>query len=279
MRGYVAPSVALIALGIALAASAVAAGGQQATTIQLQTAMNAAQEVPSPTGDVAGARGTFTATLSKSAGGASLRWRLSFSGLTGPAAAAHVHVARTGQPGPVAVPLCGPCSSGASGTATVTGATLAALTSGGAYVNVHTATNGAGEIRGQVGVTAKITTALNARQERPRPQGNVARARGTFTATVTKAGNTGSLAWRLRFSGLTGPAVAAHVHIGKPGVAGPVAVPLCGPCRNGGRGTARLNARALAALEAGRAYVNVHTRTNAGGEIRGQIRPVALRIS
>jgi hypothetical protein len=271
--------VALVALGIALVATAVAAGGPQATSIKVQTALNAAQEVPAPTGDVDGARGTFTATLTKSAGGATMRWRLSFSGLTGPAAAAHVHLARTGQPGPVAVPLCGPCSSPASGTASVSGAALAALANGGAYVNVHTATNGAGEIRGQVGVTANVTTALNARQERPRPQGNVARARGTFTATVTKSGTTGNLAWRLRFSGLTGPAVAAHVHIGKRGVAGPVAVPLCGPCRNGARGTARLNARALKALEAGRAYVNVHTATNQAGEIRGQVRPVALRIS
>jgi len=34
----------------------------------------------------------------------------------------------------------------------------------------------------------------------------------------------------------------------------------------------------LTALEAGRAYVNVHTAKNPAGEIRGQIRAVPLTI-
>ena len=57
-----------------------------------------------------------------------------------------------------------------------------------------------------------------------------------------------------------------------------VAVALCGPCRNGQRGTANLTAANLAALAAGRAYVNVHTPKNPAGEIRGQIRAVPLTI-
>jgi hypothetical protein len=40
-----------------------------------------------------------------------------------------------------------------------------------------------------------------------------------------------------------------------------------------------LSAAVLAALEAGRAYVNIHTVRNPAGEIRGQIRPVPLNIS
>jgi hypothetical protein len=40
-----------------------------------------------------------------------------------------------------------------------------------------------------------------------------------------------------------------------------------------------LQAATLAALEAGRAYVNIHTAQNAAGEIRGQIRAVPLSIS
>jgi len=35
----------------------------------------------------------------------------------------------------------------------------------------------------------------------------------------------------------------------------------------------------LAALEAGRAYVNVHTRRNPGGEIRAQIPAIPLTIT
>ena len=266
-------------VGIALAVTASASARPQATSIQIRTVMNAAQEVPAPTGDVSGARGAFTATVTKAGTGASVAWRLSFSGLTGDAVAAHIHQAATGSAGAVVLALCGPCQSPMSGTGNLPQAALDALEAGNAYVNVHTPTNGAGEIRGQLATTASITTSLNARQERPKPTGNVRRATGTFTATVTKSGTTGSLAWRLRFSGLTGRAAAAHIHIGQRGKAGPVAVPLCGPCRNGARGTANVTAAGLGALENGRAYVNVHTRKNPAGEIRGQIRAVALTIT
>jgi hypothetical protein len=124
-----------------------------------------------------------------------------------------------------------------------------------------------------------VTTSLNARQERPKPKGNVRRATGGFNATITKLGTTGTIAWRLTFSGLTGRATAAHIHIGQRGKAGPVAVSLCGPCRNGARGTSNLTAAVLRTLETGRAYVNVHTARNAAGEIRGQIRSVPLTIT
>ena len=63
------------------------------------------------------------------------------------------------------------------------------------------------------------------------------------------------------------------------GRAGPVAVALCGPCRSGVRKTVTLQPSVVAALEAGRAYVNVHTARNPAGEIRGQIAAVPLTIS
>jgi Cu/Zn superoxide dismutase len=267
------------ALLLALTLAGAAVARTQATTIQLSTAMNSAQEVPAPTGEVSAARGTFTATVTKSGTGAALSWELTFSGLTGPASAAHIHRAPQGQAGGVVVPLCAPCQSPASGEADVDVAVVDALQTGGAYVNVHTPTNGPGEIRGQIGVQASVTTTLSSRQEVPKPTGNVRRATGTFTATVTKSGTTGTLAWRLTFRRLTGRALAAHIHTGRRGRAGPVAVALCGPCRSGVRKTATLSAAVLTALEAGRAYVNVHTARNQAGEIRGQIAAVPLRIT
>ena len=273
------PSVALAAVGLTLVFTIGASARPQAMTIQVRTVMNAAQEVPSPTGDVSAARGAFTATVNRSDSGASIDWELTFSGLTGNAVAAHIHTGATGQAGPVVLALCGPCQSPLNGTGNLTEAALDAIESGSAYVNVHTPTNGPGEIRGQVGITAAIMTSLNSRQERPKPKGNVKRATGTFTATVTKSGSTGTIAWRLRFSGLTGRAVAAHIHIGQRGKAGPVAVSLCGPCRSRQRGAGNLTAAVLTALETGRAYVNVHTARNAAGEIRGQITAVPLSIT
>jgi hypothetical protein len=251
----------------------------QATTIQVTATLIPGEEVPQSRGDVGSARGTFTATVTKSGTGAVVTWRLEFSNLTGNAIAAHIHLGSRGQAAPPRVPLCAPCTSPATGTANVDAAVLTAIQNDGAYVNVHTPTNPAGEIRNQVSPVANVRTTLTAKQEVPKPKGNVRRARGTFTATVTKQGTDGSIAWRLTFSRLTGRAVAAHIHRGQRGRPGPVIVPLCAPCRSGARGRAEAGTAVLNALEAGRAYVNVHTRRNPAGEIRGQIRAVPLTIS
>ena len=274
--------LALCATATAVAAALVvvagAVGRTTATRIQIAATMIPGEETPTPRGDVSAARGTFTATLTRSGAGATVAWSMNFSGLTGRAVAAHIHVAPRGDPGPVTVPLCGPCESGASGTANADAATIAAIAAGRAYVNVHTPTNGPGEIRGQLSTVASVRAAMNARQEIPRPAG-ATRARGLFTVTATKSGASARVTWRLAFSRLTGRALAAHIHLGARGRAGRVIVPLCGPCRSGVTRTVTLRGAALAALESGRAYVNVHTRRNAAGEIRGQIPALALTLT
>jgi hypothetical protein len=239
--------------------------------------MVAANETPTPKGDVGSARGTFTATLTKSAsGGGELSWRLEFNNLSGNAIAAHIHVGAAGVAGPVRVPLCAPCSSGVTGTATITADVLDAILNGRAYVNVHTPTNPAGEIRDQVGISASVKSTLRAAQERPKPKGKLAKAKGTFTATITRTGTSGVITWRLTFAKLSGRAIAAHIHSGARGKAGPVIVPLCAPCRSGARGRATVSESVLNALESGGTYVNVHTKQNAAGEIRGQLPAVPL---
>src|ERR1041385_398802 len=96
----------------------------------------------------------------------------------------------------------------------------------------------------------KLAAKLSSRAERPAPKG-AASATGAFSATLSGT----SLSWRLSFSHLTGKAVAAHIHIGRPGVAGPVAVPLCGPCVSGAHGVVKLDVKTKAAVTSGRAYV------------------------
>lgn len=117
-----------------------------------------------------------------------------------------------------------------------------------------------------------LTGTLAAAKEVPKPQGVSANAGGRFAGGLTRSGTRGTVSWRLTFHGLTGKAAAAHIHLAKPGKAGGVAVALCGPCRSGTRGTAKVSARTIAALLGGGAYVNVHTAKNPAGEIRGQIR-------
>jgi len=121
--------------------------------------------------------------------------------------------------------------------------------------------------------TYKLTATLKANSEVPKPTGTRVGAKGTFTATTVELANDRArLAWQLTFSKLTGPAAAAHIHIGKPGKAGNVMVALCGPCKSGKRGTATITHAQLRTIEVGRAYVNVHTKKNGAGEIRGQIK-------
>ena len=115
-------------------------------------------------------------------------------------------------------------------------------------------------------VIVRLTAKLDARHETPAAKA-AARAYGLFTATLSGR----SLTWRLTFSRLTGKALAAHIHLGKAGVAGPVAVPLCGPCVSGAHGKVGVTAKVRLALLAGTAYVNVHTAKNPAGEIRGQV--------
>jgi len=268
----------LVATAVLIVAGS-AGARTEAVKVHIGATMVASEEVPAPKGDVGGARGSFSGTLTKSDTGAVLNWQLSFSGMTGDAIAAHIHIADRGKPGPVVVPLCAPCTSGATGTANVSATVLEAIESDRAYVNVHTKTNPAGEIRGQVSPSATLKTSLRAAQERPKPKGNVRRARGAFTVSVTKQGSSAVLVWRLTFSRLTGKGFAAHIHSGVRGKAGPVIVPLCAPCKSGAHGRATVDASVLQALESGRAYVNVHTKKNPAGEIRGQLPAAALTIS
>jgi len=121
--------------------------------------------------------------------------------------------------------------------------------------------------------TFSVKASLNARAEVPRPTGVPAGAAGAFTARAVEIqSNRARLTWRLTFKKLSGRALAAHIHIGKPRRAGGVMTALCGPCRNGQRGTARITRAQLRTIRAGNAYVNVHTQKNQAGEIRGQLK-------
>ena len=119
--------------------------------------------------------------------------------------------------------------------------------------------------------TYKVSATLTARAEVPASKG-APLARGTFSGSYLENKTGAVLKWKLTFSHLSGAAGAAHIHGGKPGVAGPVLVPLCGPCRSGQVASVKITKATIAALEGGRAYVNVHTGKNAAGEIRGQVK-------
>ena len=93
----------------------------------------------------------------------------------------------------------------------------------------------------------------------------------TGTADIDYDPASKKLSWKLTYSGLSGPATAAHFH--GPAAAGAnagVAVPIPNTA-SGSEGSATLTDAQAADLVAGRYYVNVHTEANKGGEIRGQV--------
>lgn len=111
---------------------------------------------------------------------------------------------------------------------------------------------------------------LNAQQEAPPVD-----SKGTGTAEFTLDPATKMLTWTVTYTGLSGPATAAHIHgPAAPGANAGVAINLA---PNGAqspiKGSATLTDAQIADLSSGKDYVNVHTAANKGGEIRGQITP------
>lgn len=120
-------------------------------------------------------------------------------------------------------------------------------------------------------VVFTVDANLTPGQEVPRQVVRAPRARATFTSKLTTAGKSGSLRWGLIYRHLSSAAIAAHIHKGKPGKAGPIVVSLCGPCRSGAHGVVKIDAKTMSAIKTGDAYVNLHTKKNPNGEIRGQL--------
>jgi hypothetical protein len=117
-----------------------------AATINFSATMSSASEVPpktsAGTGDALATLDTATKTLT---------YTVTFANLTGPATAAHFHgPAAAGTNSGVAVPLGNNPTSPIHGSAKLTDAQISDLEAGKWYVNVHTAANPGGEIRGQV---------------------------------------------------------------------------------------------------------------------------------
>jgi hypothetical protein len=121
---------------------------------------------------------------------------------------------------------------------------------------------------------------------------------GSFEARVTGS----TLSYTLTFSGLSSPAFMAHIHFAQPAVNGGIFLWLCGSaaapgpagtptCPAAGGTVSRSGVTAsdiqavsgqnlaagdfsgaLAVIESGVAYVNVHTTNFPAGEIRGQVK-------
>jgi hypothetical protein len=124
----------------------IAAAPAFADTVKFKADLSGASEVP-PT--ASSGKGTLEASFDTAT--KQLTYTATYSGLTGPATAAHFHgPAAAGANAGVVVPVQGSVASPIKGTATLTDAQAADLQGGKYYFNIHTEANKSGEIRGQV---------------------------------------------------------------------------------------------------------------------------------
>ena len=131
-----------------------------------------------------------------------------------------------------------------------------------------------------LGGLVRFESQLSAAQE---VSAEIVNSAGTGSASVTSF-NGQSIRVRVTARNLTGPLVAAHLHLGQSGTNGPVVVDL-GDGIRGGRTVSfditesdLVNAlagediiRLLNELAAGNIYINLHTEAFPAGEIRGQV--------
>ena len=101
---------------------------------------------------------------------------------------------------------------------------------------------------------------------------------GSGTANLTYDLSTHVVTWNITFSGLTSQATMAHFH--GPAPTGKNAGVKVWLSQKGTMevtsplsGQATLSADDIQMFESGNMYINVHTKTNPGGEIRGQVLP------
>lgn len=157
-------------------------------------------------------------------------------------------------------------------------AALAALSFAGAGCGADSSTS-----PGALHYSATLA-ADNERQKNADGSPLVVTSPATGEAVFTLLGDT--LAYRVDVANLTAPAVASHIHAGTADVSGPIVNGFVvvdgvttGTVASGKialstlvPGAGQVSGDSLRALLAnGHAYVNVHTSTYRGGEIRGQI--------
>jgi hypothetical protein len=114
---------------------------------------------------------------------------------------------------------------------------------------------------------AEVKVKLSGAEETP-PVTTSASGTATITISADK-----SVSGKVKTSGIEG--IAAHIHLGAPGQAGPPVITLVKGDNNEWTvpPDSKLTDEQFASFKAGNLYVNVHSADHKAGEIRGQLKP------
>jgi hypothetical protein len=150
------------------------------------------------------------------------------------------------------------------------------------YANVHTQLHTSGEIRSQFMLepsdTIFMKASLDGSQTVPTPTtGATGTAWALLDVTPASSGSYGSsivpqLTYRVTYANLDSTFLAAHFHLGAPGVNGPVVMPITTFTGNTAQGTwSGISDSIVDDMLAGNIYINIHSDKYPQGEIRGQL--------
>ncbi len=238
--------------------------------------IDTAQENPATVGAADSAAGIAFLQLDDNSN--ELSWDIAWQDLTGAPTGMHIHgPAPAGSNAGVVVNLgnIGGLTSPSSGSTTLTGDVASSLLNGQTYVNIHTANNAPGEIRGQIKPTnINLSATLDTTQEIPGPAGVPDGAGGS--AHVAYDPETNTLGWMIEWDELSGPATGMHFH-GPAGFGETAGVQVnvgnISGLTSPSIGSTQISDELASEFINGQWYLNIHTAANGPGEIRGQLVP------
>jgi Cu/Zn superoxide dismutase len=259
----------LFLLSIAMLIAAPSFAGHLTDRIILSARLQGANQVPAVTTSANG-----VASFMLNAARDTMQVNIAFTGLN--ATAMHIHEGKAGTNGGVFKDLTKNIT-GNVARLMLTGTDLSTsnlkkFLSGAFYLNVHTAANPSGEIRGQIIIEEDKGYFAELKGSNSVPA-VVSNATGAGVFSIDKSGQ--RIQFKVIAAGLSGKITSAHFHIGAAGTVGngillDVSSSISGDVV---MGSATLPASFVTEVNKDNIYFNLHTAANPAGEIRGQVTP------
>lgn len=233
--------------------------------ILFTASLDGGQEAPNPVTTTGS--GTAWAVLNPDM--TSLTYRITYAQLDSTFTAAHFHLGAAGVGGGVVQAITFNGNTAAGTWNNIPDSILAKLFKEEIYINIHTAKNPGGEIRGQLIPVDGIgfAASLDGAQETPNP----ITTNGTGTGYAILKNDGSEIEYKVTVAGLSSALQAAHFHNASAGVGGGVVQGITFTDSSSSGTWSGFSENMISEIIKDRLYFNIHTVNNPGGEIRGQL--------